>query len=152
MNQGTKVVIGLVGLVVLVLLVSVWIGGPSDGNLAAVGGINNGEANTPGSNAPLAQSVTFRVNDQFPGRVALISSAVSPAGGWVVIKKDQAGQPGVEIGRKFFSPTETIGNVDLTEATVEGNYYWASFQTETGTALATPIRFYVTRDLPEQKG
>ncbi len=167
MNTSKAVIVWVVVLL-LVIVGLAWLivlGNQSTGNLAAVGTALNNPDN--GANLP---PPAVLVEDQFPGEVVYVSSAVLPRGGFVVIHKNDNGQPGYIIGAEYFSSatTTTAGVVSLSEATQEGETYWAVLHGDVAgdrnfsAAIDLPLRagadqlimvkFNVTKDLPERKG
>lgn len=164
-NTGArKLIIGIIVLVVVAVVAIVWLSvrNPADDNTAAVGDLFNREAAVEAG-----RDATLTVGDQFPGGVVYVSQVDLPAGGWVVIRRDDKGQPGAVIGAGYFDPNTRVGNIDLVETTVEGRLYHAALYADNGDNRFSltddvqllnqknqPIggKFNVTRDLPERKG
>ena len=160
-NQNNKsIVIGVIGLALLVLLAAWWLarGNPAGNNLAGVGDLGNTASST--------QLASVKVGDQFPGSVVFISDVQLPNGGWVVIKKDNSGQPGNIVGAGYFGQTVKVGEVAVSN-TIEGEQYFAVLYDDNGDSRFTlggdrpilgsdsqPImtNFTITRNLPEVKG
>lgn len=159
-----KLIIGIIIVVVIAVIAAIWLSvrGPEDGNPAAVGqAFDREEAVQAGRTA------TVTVGDQFPGGIVYVSQVDLPQGGWVVVRKDEAGQPGAVIGAGYFNADTRVGNVELIESTVEGQRYhvelWADngddrfslvedVQLENQSGAPITSTFNVTRDLPEIKG
>ncbi|MCX6719117.1 MAG: hypothetical protein NTZ38_01950, partial [Candidatus Taylorbacteria bacterium] len=55
------------------------------------------------------------IQDQFPGNVVYISTVSLAQPGWVVIRKDNAGQPGDIIGSMYFEAGTGPGKITLTK-------------------------------------
>lgn len=83
------------------------------------------------------------MSDQFPGNVVYLSSVQLAKPGFVVVHKDNAGQPGDIIGSAYFDAGINPGKITLTSSTVEGGVYYAMLHTDDGDKL-----FDVTKDLP----
>ncbi len=165
-NQNSKkVLIGAIVLAVVALLAGWWLLN-NDGaqGPAAVGTVNpNSTSTEPENNA----GARLTVNDQFPGQIIFISDVTLPNGGWVVIRRDNAGTPGDFVGAGYFGPNVHVGEVDLSTPTREGERYYGVLYDDNGDgrfslggdepilgADGQPLQviFSVTRDLPEQKG
>jgi len=67
--------------------------------------------------------------DQYPGNVAYISSVQLANGGWVVIKNDNAGQPGDVIGEAYSAAGINPVKVTLSSPMVDGGTYYAILYT-----------------------
>jgi len=83
------------------------------------------------------------MSDQYPGNVVYLSSVQLAAPGWVVINKDNAGQPGAVIGETYFDSGINPGKVTLTEPIIEGGTYYAVLHTDDGDK-----KFDATKDIP----
>lgn len=84
------------------------------------------------------------MGDQFPGNQVFVSSVqlVNPA--WIVIHKDNAGQPGDVIGYGYYSAgINPGGKITLTSPTVEGGIYYAMLHSDDGDK-----KFDIKKDLP----
>jgi hypothetical protein len=163
-NQNSKkVLIGAIVLAVVALLAGWWL-------------LNNDGAKGPAAVGTVGQTATstksnagarLTVNDQFPGQIIFISDVTLPNGGWVVIRKDDAGAVGDLVAAGYFAPDIHVGEVDLATATREGERYYAVLYDDNGDGRFSlggdkpilgadgqvlQVIFSVTRDLPEQKG
>ena len=83
------------------------------------------------------------VDDQFPGSVVFLSSVTLPKGGFVVIHTNDNGKPGKIIGSKYFEAGTNTGDINLTELSQEGKYYWIALYEDDGDKIFNP-----TKDLP----
>lgn len=83
------------------------------------------------------------MSDQFPGNVVYLSSVQLAKPGFVVIHKDNAGQPGDVIGSTYFAAGINPGKITLTTSTVEGGVYYAMLHTDDGDKV-----FDIAKDLP----
>jgi hypothetical protein len=164
-NSGKK----LIAIVVVVILVAVF--------LAIWFSVR--ETGSTGNNAVIPVTLSFNdaqqanktasidVPDQFPGTVVYVARVDFPAGGFIVVRKNNNGQVGEAIGATFFDKDTRIGNVDLTESTVDGQTYFAQAWTDDGDARFSTstdiiitkadgsvlqVQFKATKDLPEKKG
>ena len=72
------------------------------------------------------------VSDQFPGNVVYLSSVQLAKGGWVVIHKDNKGQPGDIIGQTWFDAGVNPGKVTLSQSMVDGSVYYAMIHSDNG--------------------
>lgn len=163
---GRNLIVILVIIVVLAIIAAIWLS-------------VRGPETTPGTNGTAAISLSFQeaqeanraatleVPDQFPGSIVYVSNANLPAGGWVAVRQVVGGQPAMVIGQSYFGPDSRIGNIELSEVTMEGQSYVAEVYTDDGdesfatstdalvvseTGLPLSVPFLVTRDLPERKG
>ena len=100
---------------------------------------------TDGTDTTMGSNELNRVvmSDQFPGNVVYLSSVQLAKPGWVVIHKDNAGQPGDVIGSTYFAAGINPGKITLTAATVEGGVYYAMLHNDDGDKA-----FDITKDLP----
>lgn len=83
------------------------------------------------------------ISDQFPGNIVYVSSAQFTKPGFVVIHKDNAGQPGAIIGYQYFDKGINPGKITLTSSTVEGGIYYAMLHSDDGDK-----KFDANKDLP----
>lgn len=83
------------------------------------------------------------MSDQYPGNVVYLSSVQLAKAGWVVIHKDNAGQPGDVIGSTYLAAGINPGKVTLTTSTVEGGVYYAMLHNDDGDKV-----FDAKKDLP----
>lgn len=67
--------------------------------------------------------------DQYPGNVVYLSSVQLQNGGWVVIKSDNAGQPGDTIGETYSASGINPVKVTLTSPMIDGGTYYAILYT-----------------------
>lgn len=132
-------------------------------NLGAVGQLGNNTVPL----APVDEKVSLTVPDQFPGTVVFVSSVELPKGGWVVIYREAGGAPGEIAGAGYFSADVLTGEVNLAQASAEGEKYYAVLYRDNGDLQFDPktdlvyrdasnqpvlTTFIVTRYLPENKG
>jgi hypothetical protein len=101
--------------------------------------------NTNGTSTGATTQEVNRVvmSDQYPGNVVYLSSVQLSKPGWVVIHKDNNGQPGAVIGSQYFEAGINPGRVNLTATTVEGGRYYAMLHSDDGDKV-----FNETKDLP----
>lgn len=107
------------------------------------------------------------MSDQFPGNIVYVATVELAQDGFVVIHKNNGGNPGAVIGSGFFRPGVQPGSIDLTENTVDGMSYFAELHVDDGDGVFNaekdlPARdvngafvikaFKATVDLPEDKG
>lgn len=92
--------------------------------------MDNGTATTTPSNEPGVNSIIM--SDQYPGNVVYISSVQLANGGWVVIHKDNAGQPGAIIGSAWSDAGINPVKVTLTQPLVDGGVYYAELHSDNG--------------------
>jgi len=102
-------------------------------------------ANNSQTGAPSASGIVM--SDQYPGNVVYLSSVQMSAPGWVVIHKDNAGQPGDAIGETYFNAGINPGKVTLTEPMIDGGTYYAVLNSDDGNK-----KFDATTDLPMKDG
>jgi hypothetical protein len=92
-----------------------------------------GDANIDGNGMTSQEVNRIVMSDQFPGNVVYLSSVQLAEPGWVVIHKDNAGQPGEIIGSMYFEAgLNPGGRINLTESTVEGGVYYAMLHRDNG--------------------
>ena len=73
------------------------------------------------------------VNDQPPAITVRVSFVALAASGWVVVREESDGRPGVILGAKRFDPgTGQTGEVELLRATEEGRVYFAVLHADDG--------------------
>ncbi len=92
------------------------------------------------------QSAANRIvmSDQYPGNVVYLSSVQLTKPGWVVIHKDNKGQPGDIIGSAHFDAgINAGGKITLSGSTVEGGTYYAMIHSDDGDGI-----FNAAKDLP----
>jgi hypothetical protein len=163
-NSGRKLVGILVVVVLIAIILAIWfsVRGPKTDNTAP-------EAASFSAAQELNRDAELEVPDQFPGNVVYVSRADLSGGGFVVIRKDNRKdmEIGTVIGATFFDKDTRIGNVDLSESLMDGQFYIAQGWTDDGDAIfsetkdkliekradGTPlvVGFKATRDLPERK-
>ena len=85
------------------------------------------------------------MSDQYPGNVVYISSVQLEKAGWVVIHKDNSGQPGAIIGSAWAEPGPSPVKITLKEAMIDGKVYYAMLHSDDGDK-----KFDATKDLPLQ--
>lgn len=102
--------------------------------------VDNTNTTTPTTTVGINRVV---MSDQYPGNIVYLSSVQFENGGWVVIHKDNAGQPGAVIGQTYFEKGINPGRVTLTQSTVEGGTYYAMLHSDDGDK-----KFDAAKDLP----
>lgn len=85
--------------------------------------------------------------DQYPGNVVYLSSVQLAKGGWVVIHKDDNGQPGAIIGSAWAPSGITPVKVTLTDPLIDGGTYYAMLHSDNGDQ-----KFNASDDLPLKDG
>lgn len=123
--------------------------------------------NTLDARTTPTENYSLTVDDQFPGTVVYVSTASLKKAGFVVIHKNVGGKAGAVIGSKAFTAGTNPGQVDLTEATIEDQSYFAMIHEDNGdgvfdaaTDMAVKdamgreimVRFNATTKIVEQKG
>ncbi len=98
---------------------------------------------TPPVTTPVQVVNRVILQDQFPGNVVNLSSVQLAKAGWVVIRKDNAGQPGDIIGSAYFDAGTNPGKVTLTKPTIDGGLYYAVLYNDDGDK-----KFDAVKDLP----
>jgi len=83
------------------------------------------------------------MSDQFPGNVVYVTSVQAETDGWIVIHKDNAGQPGDVIGYAAVAAGTAPVKVTLSKPTVDGGVYYAMLHADDGDK-----KFDATKDLP----
>lgn len=83
------------------------------------------------------------MSDQYPGNVVYLSSVQLAKPGWVVVHKDNAGQPGEIIGSQWFEAGINPGKITLKMSTTEGGVYYAMLHSDDGDKV-----FNSAKDLP----
>jgi hypothetical protein len=101
------------------------------------------ESEDPTSSGPSTEVNRIVMSDQYPGNMVYLSSVQLAKPGWVVIHKDNAGQPGDVIGSTYFASGINPGKVTLTSSTIEGGVYYAMLHTDDGDKI-----FDAKKDLP----
>ena len=103
------------------------------------GGNKSGTTDTTGTDTTLQASDTpnapvnaIDMNDQYPGNVVYVNSVQVAQSSWVVIRKDNNGQPGTVIGTGHFDVGNHPGKITLTQPTVDGGIYYAVLYTDDG--------------------
>lgn len=98
--------------------------------------------NTPAPTQTMNSANRIVMTDQYPGNVVYLSSVALEQPGFVVIHKDNAGQPGAVIGSAYFDKGIAPGKVTLTSPTVDGSTYYAVLHADDGDK-----KFNATKDL-----
>lgn len=101
------------------------------------------DTSSVGSDTTSGDTNRIAMNDQYPGNVVYLNSVQLAKPGWVVIHKDNAGQPGAIIGSAYFDAGINPGKITLTSATVEGGTYYAMLHSDDGDK-----KFDETKDVP----
>jgi hypothetical protein len=139
-NQGIKawqwVVTAIVIIVLIVVGIMVFGGKKSETPSAS----DMGSTTTTTTTGALNRIV---MSDQYPGNVVYLSSVQLQNGGWVVIQKDNAGQPGAIIGSAWFDAGINPGKVTVTSPIVDGGTYYAVLYSDNGDQKFDP-----TVDMP----
>jgi hypothetical protein len=116
------------------------------------GGRSTNEPGTNGTSTATSTGTTGNevnrivMSDQYPGNVVYLSSVQLERGGWVVIHKDNRGQPGDVIGSTYFNPGINPGRVNLTQSTTEGGIYYAVLHTDDGDKVFNASRDAALKD------
>lgn len=85
------------------------------------------------------------LSDQYPGNVVYVSSVQLANAGWVVIHKDQGGEPGAVIGQVYVGAGINPAKVTLSSPLVDGGTYYAMLHADDGdkkwdAALDLPLK------------
>jgi hypothetical protein len=131
-------VVTAIVIIVLIIIGIMVFGGK---NTAAPTDIDNPNATSTGSASQDVNRIVM--SDQYPGNVVYLSSVQLSKAGWVVIHKDNNGQPGDIIGSQYFEAGINPGRVNLTSVTVEGGRYYAMIHSDDGDKI-----FNAAKDLP----
>lgn len=92
--------------------------------------------NTNGTSTTSAGANRITMTDQYPGNVVYLGSVQLENPAWVVIQKDNNGQPGAVIGSTRFEAGVNTGRVTLSEPMVDGaTYYAVLYSVGTGTTF-----------------
>lgn len=109
------------------------------------------------------------IADQFPGNIVYVNTVQLSNPGFVVIQKENGGQPGNVIGSQYFDKTTGVpGKISLTESTINGKTYYATLVNDTNASKKFELNSDITvkdskgsvimktfrarADLPEDKG
>ena len=165
-NGGKKLIVVVVVIIILAIIGAIWFSVSGSDKVPTP--VENGTAVLGFEAAKEANQVgTLEVGIQFPGNTVYVAGAKLPAGGFVAVRQKEAGQPGAILGSHLFTVGSPIGNVDLSEATLDGQSYLAEAYTDNGDGvfdattdqlimnadnLPLRVEFQVTKDLPELKG
>jgi hypothetical protein len=125
--------------IIVLIIIGIMVFGGKD-TVAPIDDIDNNGTST-GSVAGEVNRIVM--SDQYPGNVVYLSSVQLSKGGWVVIHKDNNGQPGDIIGSQYFDAGINPGRVNLTSTTVEGGRYYAMIHSDDGDKV-----FNAAKDLP----
>jgi quinol-cytochrome oxidoreductase complex cytochrome b subunit len=126
---------------VIVIIVLIVIGVMVFGNK---GSQTPAENTNPGDTSGTAQGTNnIIMSDQYPGNVVYVSSVSLQTPGWVVIHKDNAGQPGAVIGSVFVPAGVSPAKVTLTQPVIDGGVYYAMIHSDNGDS-----KFDAATDLP----
>jgi uncharacterized protein YxeA len=164
-NNGGKKLIAIVVMVILIVVaLTIWLSVKSP---SANNNITSPEELTFSSAQKTNQAAVLEIPDQFPGSVVYVARVELPAGGFVVVRKLVDNQAADIIGSAFFDQNSRIGNVDLIEPLIDGQFYAVQAYTDNGDAqfdvttdkpviradgTILEVRFKATKDLPEKKG
>jgi hypothetical protein len=132
------VVTAIVAIVLIIIGIMVF------GGKNSVAPIDNDYNNSTTTDTSTTQEVNRIVmSDQYPGNVVYFSSIQLAKPGWVVIHKDNNGQPGDIIGSQWFEAGINPGKVTLKTSTTEGGIYYAELHSDDGDKI-----FNAAKDLP----
>lgn len=109
------------------------------------------------------------VNDQIPGEAVFFQNLTLEQDGFVVVRSEDEGQPGVVVGSLYVEAgVDQNGTVELEETTVEGGVYYVELYSDsdangefdedldsrvlTTGGSAVRVQIETTEDLPEIKG
>lgn len=160
-NSGKKLIIVIVIIIVLAVILAIWLSWRQSPASQTPEQLSFSEAQKAN------ESASLDVPDQFPGNIVYVSRVDFPAGGFVVVRKVASSTPAQVLGVTFFDKDTRLGNVDLSEATVDGESYLAQGWTDDGDAQFNEvtdkiitnangerleIMFEATKNLPEKKG
>lgn len=129
-------IVTVIVIIVLIVIGVLVFGGKSGDQTTDTNVTTPTNTTTPGINRIV-------MSDQYPGNIVYLSSVQFENGGWVVIHRDNAGQPGAIIGQTYFEKGINPGRITLTQPTVEGGTYYAMLHSDDGDK-----RFDATKDLP----
>lgn len=92
-----------------------------------------------GQFAKLASNAVY-VQDQLPGDTVIIAAASLEEGGFIVIKKDEGGNPGAIIGVSEFLVPQGYDKFDIgtTESLADGLRYYAVLYKDDGNGIFDP--------------
>jgi hypothetical protein len=126
--------------IIVLIIIGIMVFGGKD-TVAPIDGVD-GNATSTGSTSQGVNRIVMSA-EQYPGNVVYFSSVQMAKPGWVVIHKDNNGQPGDIIGSQYFEAGINPGRVNLTSVTVEGGRYYAMLHSDDGDKI-----FDATKDLP----
>lgn len=162
-DLGKKIIIIVLVLAALAVGGALWWKQDTLQKTANLGAVNVAVNPTPSVPEP----VSLIVDDQFPGPLVFVSEVKLPAGGWVVIHREEDGAPGAIAGAGYFDHDVITGEVNLSAPSREGEKYYAVVYHDDGDLKFDPSldqvyrdpvgqillkSFVVTRNLPERKG
>lgn len=162
-NSGKKLIIIVLIVILVAIVLAIWFS--LRGQPVSLNGVQPEDLSFRQAQ-DLNREASLDVPDQFPGAIVYVSRVDLPAGGFVVVRKNVDGQPGDVMGATFFDKDTRIGNVDLNEATADGESYFAQGWTDDGDAkfsatadkiitktddAVLQVPFKATKNLPEKK-
>jgi hypothetical protein len=127
--------------IIVLIIIGIMVFGSKDENTDP---IDNPGTTTPGTTVGINRVV---MSDQYPGNIVHLSSVQFENGGWVVVRKDNSGQPGTILGQTYFEKGIAPGRVTLSQSMVEGGTYYAVLHADDGDK-----KFDATKDLPLKDG
>jgi len=90
-------------------------------------------SSTDGSTAALGSDTSLTIaTPQKAGYTVAVSSVIVSEPTWVVVYESHDGKPGNVLGAGLFSAAQNSGTVDLLRATVPGQTYFVTKQTDNG--------------------
>ncbi|MDE2172907.1 MAG: hypothetical protein KGJ33_03115 [Patescibacteria group bacterium] len=138
-NQGIKTWQWVVTVIVIIILIVI--------GIMVFGGKGSPAPVTTESPSPISSPAAavnrITMTDQYPGNVVYLSSVQLAQPGWVVIQKDNNGQPGDIIGSAHFDAGINPGKITLTQPLIDGGTYYAVLYTDDGSGT-----FSTTADQP----
>ncbi|MCX6715817.1 MAG: hypothetical protein NT077_02220, partial [Candidatus Taylorbacteria bacterium] len=90
----------------------------------------NEPVNTVDTTVPGANSIV--IGDQYPGNVAYVSSVQLAKAGWVVIHKDNKGEPGAVMGYAWANEGINPLKITLSQPMIDGGTYYAMLHSDNG--------------------
>lgn len=119
-------VVTAIVIIVLIVIGIMVFGGKGD---KAPTDTDNNATTTPTANTGINSVVIL---DQYPGNVAYASSVQMSQPGWVVIHKDNKGQPGEIIGQTYVPAGINPAKITLSQPILDGGTYYAMLHSDNG--------------------